>query len=57
VSRGVEFDVKNVVGNFPNLREMFALSGSRTVPVIVIGTEVVVGFDRAKIDRLLAQQP
>jgi glutaredoxin len=42
-----------VVGNFANLREMFALSGSRTVPVIVIGSNVVVGFDRAKIDSFL----
>ena len=42
-----------MVGNFANLREMFALSGSRTVPVIVIGSNVVVGFDRSKIDALL----
>jgi glutaredoxin len=42
-----------VVGDFANLREMFAKSGSRTVPVIVIGDDVVVGFDRKRIDELL----
>ena len=41
------------MGNFANLREMFAKSGSRTVPVIVIGDDVVVGFDRARINELL----
>jgi glutaredoxin len=45
--------VKNVVGDFANLREMFTLSGSRTVPVIVIGSEVVVGFDRKRVEELL----
>jgi glutaredoxin len=32
---------------------MFALSNSRTVPVIVIGSEVVVGFDRRRLDEAL----
>ncbi len=44
-----------MVGNFTNLREMFALSGSRTVPVIVIGDEVIVGFDRRRVDAALNQ--
>lgn len=42
-----------MVGNFANLREMFTLSGSRTVPVILIGSEVVIGFDRKRIEQLL----
>jgi hypothetical protein len=42
-----------VVGDFANLRAMFALSGSRTVPVILIGSDVVIGFDRRRVDELL----
>jgi len=42
-----------VVGNFANLREMFAVSNSRTVPVVVIGTDSLVGFDRRRLDELL----
>jgi glutaredoxin len=49
----IAFEIKNVVGNYANLREMFAKSKSRTVPVISIGEDSVVGFDRAGIDRLL----
>ena len=41
------------MGDFTNLREMFAKSQSRTIPVIVIGSDVVVGFDRARIDEFL----
>lgn len=44
-----------MVGNFANLREMFTLSNSRTVPVIVIGSDVVIGFDRKRIDQLLKE--
>lgn len=54
MAKGVEFDAKNVVGDFANLREMFRLSGARTVPVLVIGETVIVGFDRARIDAALA---
>lgn len=42
-----------MAGNFANLREMFAVSGARTVPVIVIGSDVLVGFDKARIDLLI----
>ena len=41
------------MGNFTYLREMFGRSGSRTVPVIVIGEDVVVGFDRKRVSELL----
>lgn len=35
--------------------EMVQLSGQYGVPVVAIDDEVVIGFDRAKIDRLLAR--
>ncbi|MGQ9490822.1 MAG: glutaredoxin domain-containing protein [Anaerolineae bacterium] len=34
-------------------RDMVRRSGQQGVPVIDIGGQIVVGFDRAKIDRLL----
>jgi len=42
-----------VVGDFANLREMFTRSNSRTVPVLVVGDEVVVGFDRRRYAEVL----
>lgn len=38
----------------PNsLEEVFRLSGGPLVPVVVVGDEVVVDFDRGKLKRLL----
>lgn len=34
--------------------EMIRISNARSVPVIVIGSEVIVGFDRARIDGALS---
>ncbi|MDF2628702.1 MAG: hypothetical protein K0R39_2533 [Symbiobacteriaceae bacterium] len=42
-----------MVGNFPNLREMFARSNARTVPVLIVGDDVVVGFDRRRYAEVL----
>jgi len=36
---------------------MIRLSGQRGVPVITVGDEVVVGFDRPRLEQLLAQRP
>jgi glutaredoxin 3 len=36
--------------------EMVQLSGQRGVPVVVIGGQVVIGFNRTRIDQLLAGQ-
>ena len=33
---------------------MVRLSGARSVPVIIIGTEVIIGFDTARIDAALS---
>ena len=37
--------------------EMIRKSGQRGVPVTVIGDEVVVGFDRPRLERILANLP
>ncbi len=33
--------------------EVVRLTGARAVPIVVIGNEVVIGFDRGKLQRLL----
>jgi glutaredoxin len=33
--------------------EMIRRTGARAVPVVMVGDEVVVGFDRGKLQRLL----
>lgn len=38
-------------------QEMIRTTGQRGVPVIVVGSEVVVGFDRQRLEELLARQP
>jgi glutaredoxin-like YruB-family protein len=54
-SRNVPFEDLDVGTDRAAAQEMVARSGQYGVPVITIDGEVVVGFDRARIDRLLAQ--
>jgi len=35
-------------------KEMMRLSNARSVPVILVGKEVIVGFDSARIDAALS---
>lgn len=50
--KGVEYEEKNVQTD-PEARKELMTMGHMGVPVIVIGEEEIVGFDRDKIDRLL----
>jgi glutaredoxin 3 len=53
-SHGVEFDAKDVTANPANLQELMEVTGGmRGVPVIVIGGDVVRGFNKAKVAALL----
>lgn len=52
-SKGVEFQDIDVTQVREALREMIAISGQMGVPVIKIGDEVIIGFDKNKIDQLL----
>jgi putative serine protease PepD len=36
---------------------MIRLSGQRGVPVITVGDDVVIGFDRPRLEQLLSQRP
>ncbi len=50
--RGIPFTDKNIREDPAALAELQKL-GYRATPVTVIGGEIVVGFDRGKIERLL----
>lgn len=49
----IEFQDIDVSKDEKQLQEMIKLSGQMGVPVVDIDGEVVVGFDKAKIDKLL----
>ncbi len=49
----IEFEAIDVSEDKAGLDEMVKKSGQMGVPVITIDEDVIVGFDRAKIDKLL----
>ncbi len=49
----VDFEDIDVSKDNEKAREMVALSGQMGVPVIDINGEIIVGFDRAKIQKAL----
>ena len=49
----VAFTVVDVSTDQPGLQEMIKISGQMGVPVIVIDNEIIVGFDRSRIDAKL----
>ncbi len=51
---GVEFEYQDITADPAALAEMMEYTGGRRgVPVIVIGTEVMRGFDRGRVSELL----
>jgi glutaredoxin-like YruB-family protein len=52
-ARGIRFNDVDVSKDPAAARDMVRRSGQQGVPVIQIGNRVVVGFNRAEIDRLL----
>lgn len=55
--RGVAFEEFDVASDRARAVEMMRISGQRAVPVIVVGSEVVVGFDQARLEALLPRPP
>ena len=47
------FESKNVAEDSAAGAELLARTGRMSVPVILIGDDIVVGFDRGKLQRLL----
>ena len=52
-SKGVSYQNIDVSSDQNSLEEMVKLSGQMGVPVIVIDSEIMIGFDKARIDSLL----
>lgn len=52
-ANGVKYEDFNVATDLEKRKEMVAKTGQMGVPVIVIGSEVVVGFDQERIESLL----
>jgi glutaredoxin 3 len=52
-SHGISFDDVDVAADMSRAREMVEKSGQYGVPVIDIDGEIIVGFDRNRIDSLL----
>jgi glutaredoxin-like YruB-family protein len=53
-SRGIPFEEVDVSSDINRARELVAKTGQYGVPVIDIDGEFIVGFDRPRIDALLA---
>lgn len=54
-SRGVEYQYINVDNQPDKGREVAAKTGWTAIPIINIGDEYILGFDRAKIEDALAK--
>lgn len=52
-ANGISFEDVDVASDMARAQEMVEKSGQYGVPVIDIDGEIVVGFDRARIDALL----
>lgn len=52
-TKGVSFEEVDVAADMNRAREMVEKSGQYGVPVVEIDGEIVIGFDRARIDELL----
>ena len=51
--KNVAYTEYNVANDLEKRKEMIEKSGQMGVPVITIGTELIVGFDKPKIAQLL----
>ncbi len=49
----IEFEEYDVSSNMEKRQEMIDKTGQMGVPVIMVGEEVVVGFDKEKLSELL----
>ncbi|MGE5528398.1 MAG: glutaredoxin family protein [Patescibacteria group bacterium] len=52
--KGIEYREVDVAGDREGAREMLELTGQRSVPVTLVGREIVVGFDRDRLESLLS---
>lgn len=52
-SKNLAYEDVNVAGNVEKQKELIAKSGQFGVPVIMIDDNMIIGFDRPKINQLL----
>ncbi len=52
-ANGIEYTNYDVSKDLERRQEMFEITNQMGVPVIVIGEDVVIGFDREKLAELL----
>jgi len=50
---GIDYEYLDVSANHDFAKEMIIKSGQKSVPVIEIGGEIIIGFDKTKIEELL----
>ena len=53
--RGIKYTEYNVAADHRRAMEMIKKSGQQGVPVIDFNNNIVIGFNREKIDRLIAR--
>lgn len=51
--RGISFELRDVSTDFNAVKELVERYQSRSTPTIVIGDEVLIGFDPSRLDQLL----
>ncbi len=53
--KGIKYEEYNVGENREKAMEMINVSGQRGVPVITVGEEVIVGFNKNRLEELLGE--
>ena len=51
--KGIEYTEHNVQSDLEKRQEMVERSGQMGVPVIIIGNDLIVGFDQDQVEKLL----
>ncbi|MEE9584555.1 MAG: glutaredoxin family protein [Candidatus Brocadiales bacterium] len=53
--KGIKYTEYNVAQDRQALQEMTELSGGRSVPVIAVDDEVMIGFNQERLDKILGE--
>ena len=53
--KGIQFEVKDVSSDQKAVFELVRTYNSRSTPTIVVGKQVMIGFDPEKLDQMLAE--
>ena len=51
--RGIVFELKDVSVDYSAVRELITKYNSRSTPTIVVGEQVMIGFDPERLEQLL----